>query len=75
MPPYDQGSHLQSPVLMCKVSRRAIKYLEWEAPALTKSTPMLAALMGSASTYIQPYKPAPEQDATANQRVFPKANI
>lgn len=44
--PYDQRSQLLSPALMQNVSRRAIKYLGWEAPASTKNTAMLAGLNG-----------------------------
>lgn len=47
--PYQQGSQLQPPALMQNVSRRDIKYLGWEAPALTKNTSMLAGFMRSAS--------------------------
>lgn len=71
---YDQGSQLQSPALTCNISRRAIKYLEWKALALTKNTSTLAGLTGSANIW-QPYKPAPERDTTANQRVFHKPTI
>ena len=74
IPPSDQWSQMQSPALMCSVSRRGIKYLEWEAPALTKNTSMQAGLTGSTNVW-QPSKPALGWDATANQRVFPESKI
>lgn len=70
--PYDQGSQLQPPALMQNVSRRAIKYLGWEAPASTKNTSTLAGLTGSVSIW-QPYKPSPEVYTTQSQRVFPES--
>lgn len=68
MSPYKQGSQLQSPALICNISKKAIKYLEWEAPMLTKNTSTSAQVMGSADIW-QPYKPALEKDTTANQRI------
>lgn len=72
--PYDQGSQLQSSALMQNFSRRAIKYLGWEAPASTKNTSMLTGVMGSASIW-ELYKPSPECHTTQNQRVFPQSKI
>lgn len=72
--PYDQGSQLQSPALMQNVSKRAIKYLGWEAPASTKNISTLTGLTRSASIW-ELYKPSPECDTTQSQRVFPESKI